>query len=238
MYNSKKSIAVMQPYIFPYIGYFQLINAVDIFVFYDDVNFIKRGWINRNRVLINGTDKLISIPCLKASQNKLINEVNVDYKNKHFDKIITSINHSYKKAPYFESIFPIIIKTFESESSTIAELAVNSVINVLNYLGIEKETIVSSKQFDSNRSLEKAQRLIEITKALEGKRYINSIGGMDLYSKSDFKNSGIELKFLKPNIEPYRQFSNKFIPNLSIIDILMFNSKQSCVKMLSNFELI
>ncbi|NEV93951.1 WbqC family protein [Psychroflexus sp. YR1-1] len=238
MTRDSKSIAVMQPYIFPYIGYFQLIKAVDEFVFYDDVNFIKRGWINRNRILINGTDKLISIPCLQASQNKLINEVNVDFENKHYNKVILLIYHSYKKAPYFDSVYPILSKTFDIRSSTIAELAINSVKNILNYLEIEKKTIVSSKEFAFNRGLEKSERLIDITKKLEGNKYVNAFGGMDLYEKKDFKKFGIELQFLKSNIKSYKQFTNNFVPGLSIIDILMFNNKQSCIEMLSDFELL
>lgn len=239
MDSGNKSIAVMQPYIFPYLGYFQLIKAVDEFVFYDDVNFIKRGWIHRNRILTNGTDKLISIPCSQASQNKLINEVNVDFENKQYKKILLSIFHSYSKAPYFDLIYPLIVDTFENtKPSTIADLAIDSILNILEYLDIETKTLISSRQFDSSRGLNKSLRLIDITKNLKGKIYVNAIGGMDLYEKKDFEKFGIELRFLKSNIKPYKQFTNKFVPGLSIIDILMFNSKESCVEMLTDFELI
>jgi len=234
-----KSVAIMQPYIFPYLGYFQLINAVDEFVFYDDVNFIKRGWINRNKILNNGSNKLISVPCSHTSQNKFINEINVDFDNKQYKKILPTIFHSYSKAPYFDLIYPLIVDTFENtKSSTIADLAIDSILNTLKYLGIVKKTKLSSKQFDSNRGLEKSLRLIDITKNLKGKTYVNAIGGMDLYEKKDFEKFGVELRFLKPNIKPYKQFSNKFEPGLSMIDTLMFNSKESCVEMLSDFELL
>ncbi|MCH8535208.1 MAG: WbqC family protein [Flavobacteriaceae bacterium] len=231
-------LAIMQPYIFPYLGYFQLVNAVDTFVFYDDVHFIKRGWINRNKILVNGTEKLISFPCIKASQNKLINEVEIDLQQKEYKKLLQSISMAYKKAPYFEEVFPVIEKVFLSEATNIASLAIDSIKEVMNYLGITKQFKISSEAFATSKGLEKQERLIQITLTEKVSTYINALGGQELYSKDDFKKEEIDLFFLKASLPEYPQFSDAFVPGLSIIDVLMMNSKAEVKAMLNQYELI
>ncbi|MBC9798482.1 WbqC family protein [Sinomicrobium weinanense] len=231
-------IAIMQPYVFPYIGYFQLIAAVDIFVFYDDVNFIKRGWINRNRILLNGKEKLVTFPCIEASQNKLINEVAVNLKEKQYGKLKMTIEQSYKKAPHFLSVFPLIEEVLNSEVNTIARLATKSVQLFANYIGIKTSFYESSEEFNETKGLEKADRLIAIAKKMNIKHYINAIGGKELYDKKYFKNQGVQLNFLKPGIEPYYQSNEKFVPGLSIIDVLMFNDKEKVKELLTNYTLV
>ncbi|MFT5214586.1 MAG: hypothetical protein ACI9WV_002317, partial [Patiriisocius sp.] len=137
-------IAIMQPYLFPYIGYFQMINAVDHFVFYDDVNFINRGWINRNRILVNGKDTFITVPLIKASQNKKINEINLFFDEKMKKKMILTIELAYKKAPYYNQVIEIIKKIVNADISNIGEYAANSIITLCNYLKIETSFSYSS----------------------------------------------------------------------------------------------
>ena len=217
-------IAVMQPYVFPYIGYFQLIYAADVFVFYDDVNYINRGWINRNKILLNGKDQLFTIPCIDASQNKLIKDVIV-LNDKSISKILTTINIAYKKAPYFADVFPVIEKTFMVEGDiSIAQLAINSVINVCEYLNLQRSFKVSSKEYN-NRELKKADRLIDICHIEGITSYVNAVGGKEIYTKEYYLANGVALNFLASDKLEYEQFGNTFVPWLSIIDILMFNSK-------------
>jgi hypothetical protein len=232
------NVAIMQPYIFPYIGYFQLINAVDQFVFYDDVNFIKRGWINRNRILLNGKDALVTIPLIKASQNKLINEINIFFDEKMKKILISKIENAYKKAPYYDEVINLIRKIINADIPNIGEYAANSIISVSNYLEIDTKFYFSSIQSPESKGMDKADRLIYICKNLGADHYINTIGGQVLYSKKYFDNNQIDLSFIKTLDFKYEQFDHPFIPFLSIIDVLMFNSKNNTKEMLTKYQLV
>lgn len=229
--------AIMQPYVFPYIGYFQLIAAVDVFVFYDDVNFIKRGWINRNSILVNGRAQLLSFPCIKASQNKLIADVAIDPDAKAFRKREKTIRQAYTNAPYFDAVFPLVEAVFAAGHCSISDFAIDSVTRIADYLDMDTRLLRSSEDFAHTRGQGKAERLKTITRALGSRHYINAIGGQKLYTASDFAEDGINLQFLNPGITPYRQFDGDFIPNLSMIDVLMFNSKAQVKAMLADYEL-
>lgn len=235
--NSKK-VAVMQPYIFPYVGYFQLINAVNVFVIYDDVNFIKRGWINRNKILVNGKATLITFPCIKISQNKLIKETEINLNDKAYSKILKTISESYNKAPYYDKVFPLIEEIFDSEADNIADLASNSIIHFSKYLNISTEFLFSSKSHSESKGLRRADRLIEITSTEGANNYVNAIGGQELYNKEYFQSKGVKLEFLKPSIREYTQFAGNFIPGLSIIDVAMFNSPLKIKEFLNNYKLV
>lgn len=231
------SVAVMQPYFFPYLGYFQLIKAVDHFVFYDDVHFISNGWVNRNRVLINGEPKYFTIPCRKASQNKLINEIDHALNEKKRKKLLRQIKFSYGKAPFFENVFPIVKGILNSKYDKIYMLAAESVIQCCKYLNISADFKFSSQQYD-NINLDRADRLIDITKKEHAEVYINAVGGTELYEKDYFKAQGIELYFLNPSSPEYNQFSESFVPNLSIIDVMMFNAPDKISGYLENYKLM
>ena len=219
----------MQPYIFPYIGYFQLIYAADTFVFYDDVNFINRGWINRNRILVNGKDQLITISCKDASQNKLIKDIEVVNDPKAIIRLLSTIQMAYKKAPYFNDVYPLIEQIMQAkEHATISALAISSIMYVADYLGMKKVFKISSEMYD-NRELKKADRLIDICH-LEGiTDYINAAGGKEIYDKQYYEDKKVNLSFLVPQKCEYPQFGHTFVPWLSIIDILMFNSKDKII---------
>ena len=230
-------IAIMQPYIFPYIGYFQLIHAADIFVFYDDVNYINRGWINRNRILLNGKDQLFTIPCKEASQNKLIKDIEVLADKKALQKMLATMQVAYKKAPFFADVYPVIEKVFNvNEGDTISEMAIASVADVCKYLSINKIFKKSSEEYN-NRELKKADRLIDICH-LEGiSNYVNPPGGREIYTKEYYGAKDVDLEFLISERVDYEQFDNEFVPWLSIIDILMFNSKEDiCSKILPRYH--
>lgn len=229
------TLAIMQPYFYPYLGYFQMIHAVDKFVFYDDVNFINRGWINRNRILINNEPKYITVELLKASQNRLINEIEIG-NNKN--KILSSISMAYKKAPQYKEVFPLIEACLSKDVQYIGELAIDSIVTVCKYLGLKTEFEVSSVLYADTKGLDKADRLIAICKKNNATNYINAVGGMEIYDKEYFKAKGVILNFIKCSLVPYKQFNNDFVPGLSIIDLLMFNDIETCNKMLNKFELI
>ncbi len=239
MPRSPKSVAIMQPYIFPYIGYYQLIAAVDVFVEYDDVDFITRGYVNRNNILINNERALFTIPVKKASQNKKINEIDVVQGNKELRKLLKTIQHSYSKAPYFEAVYPMIENILMSEYSNLSEFLHYSLVQTCNYLDIETELLRSSN-IENDKSNPAEQRLIDITKMLDGGIYINAYGGYEngLYTSKAFEDDGLKLKFIKSNIMPYSQFGADFVSHLSIIDVMMFNSPKDIQEQLNNYELI
>lgn len=230
-------VAIMQPYTFPYIGYFQLIYAADVFVFYDDVNFIKKGFVNRNYILNQGIRSVFTIPCKGISQNKKINETVVNLDSDFISKIIKTLEHNYKKAPFYDDVFPLIRNYFTNfEGKFISDFAIGSVLLVCDYLDIEKVFKLSSKTYD-NSELKKENRLIDIVLKEDAEIYINAIGGKTLYIKEKFLNNGIELKFLESDHIEYKQFNEEFVPWLSIIDVMMFNDKKTILEFLKQYKL-
>jgi len=228
----------MQPYVFPYIGYFQMVNCVDHFVFYDDVNFVKKGWINRNRILSNGEELLITVPLVKASQNRLINEIEL-FVNENFKaKFILNIENSYQKSPYYADVMPLIREIVNADIPSIGEYSANSVLCVSNYLGLSTKFYFSSTLSPESRGIDRADRLIHICKKLGGSSYVNAIGGVELYSQEYFRRKAVRLSFLKTSKIEYSQFNHPFVPSLSIIDLLMFNSVDSIKDMLNKYELV
>jgi len=230
-------IAIMQPYIFPYIGYFQLINAVDKFIFYDDVNYIKRGWINRNQILINGEAKLFTIPVIKASQNKLIKEIDVNLDTKWMKQFLSTLEFNYKKAPYFKETFELVERVLNYNVTAISDMAINSNIVIAEYLNLSTSFEVSSKLYSNTKGMAKADRLIEICKINNAIDYINPSGGNVLYDKEYFLKKGVSLYFIDNKIIPYQQFNNGFVGGLSMIDLLMFNNKNEIREMLNQYQL-
>ena len=230
-------VAIMQPYFFPYIGYFQLINSTDIFVVYDDVNYINKGWINRNNILVNGKATLITLALKNASQNKLINETEISDDTKNIEKLLKSIELSYKKAPFFEIIFPMIIDIITAKSTTIADSNLNCIKTICNYLDISTKIIPTSTIYN-NTHLKAQHRILDICQQEKATQYINPIGGIEIYTKELFENMGIKLNFIKTNLIEYKQFKNEFIPGLSIIDVLMFNSKDKIKEIINQYTLV
>ncbi|MDY0274890.1 MAG: WbqC family protein [Desulfomicrobium sp.] len=231
-------LAIMQPYFFPYIGYFQLVNAVDKFIFYDDVQYIKGGWINRNRILINGEARYFTTPLIKSSQNKLINEIAIETQSVNFSKAIKTIAMAYQQAPQFEVVFEIICDVLKNRDCSIGDMAAESIKQCAHYLGINTKFYKSSQYFSETKKLKKAERLQSICKQMDANIYINPIGGQNLYSKENFEENGIELKFIRSLPIEYTQFNNEFVPWLSIIDVLMFNSIKQVKKMLNRHEYV
>lgn len=228
-------IGIMQPYFFPYIGYFQLVNAVDKFIFYDDVNYINRGWINRNRILINKKAQYITVYQKAASQNKLINEIEI-FDNRNIIK--KTIQNSYNKAPNFKNVWALVEDVLEFKTNSISELAAYSVVQTCNYLGIDSKFEFSSKVYMQTSGIKSESRLIEICKINNATDYINPIGGVKLYDKNKFLVNGINLSFLKTDSIVYKQFGGDFIENLSIIDVLMFNDTRNVALFLDSYDLM
>lgn len=228
------SIGIMQPYFFPYIGYFHLMKEVNVFVIADDLHYIKNGYINRNSILLNNEIFKITLQLNGASQNKLINEIEVGNNN---SKLLETIRRAYKKAPYFNDVFPLIEEIMLNEEKNLARFLGDSLMKISNYLNIEVEILYSS-EIDKDNSLTYDDRIIDICKRLDMNCYINAIGGKVLYSKDTFMKQDLELYFINSHMSEYKQFNDNFIPNLSIIDLMMFNSKENLTKLLDQYELV
>lgn len=230
-------LGIMQPYFIPYIGYWQLMNAVDKYVIYDDVNFIKGGWINRNRILVNGKPKYFNIPIVGASPFKLIYEVKVNNDEKLIAKNLRIIEAAYKKAPYFADGYQLIERILRCGKENLATYITESFRILCSYLDIRTLLILSS-ELDKNCNLKGQEKVIEICNLLEADEYYNAIGGQKLYSFSEFEKNEIILKFLQTDEIYYRQYENDFQSDLSIIDVIMFNSRDKIKQMLDKYTLI
>lgn len=231
-------LAIMQPYFFPYIGYFQLINAVDEFIIYDNIKFTKEGWINRNRILVNERDSYVTIPLKKDSDYLDVRDrFLADRWSTEKIKMLNRINESYRKAPQFDFVYPVIKKCIFFEDFNLFKFIFNSLKIVKEYLEIQTPFLISST-IPIEKELKAEKKVIALCKIINADTYVNPIGGTQLYNKNDFKNEGINLHFLKTNDFSYKQFNDNFITFLSIIDVMMFNSKEEIKKMLGMYILI
>jgi hypothetical protein len=237
MTEGNKKIAVMQPYLFPYIGYFHLIKAVDEFVIFDDVNFIKKGWINRNNILLNNAAYMWTLPLISASQNKLINEIEILSDEKEISKLLKLFKSAYSKAKNFDEVYGLIENIFSYENKNLAKFIGNSLQKICEYLEIKTKFTYSS-DVKKDSALKGGDKIIAVCKSQNSSRYFNAIGGMELYSKDEFKKDGVDLFFVKSKPVQYKQFSNDFVPWLSIIDVMMFCDKAEIQNMLNSYEII
>jgi hypothetical protein len=227
----------MQPYFLPYVGYFQLISACDVFVVYDNIEYTKGGWINRNRLLRNGGPALFSLPLKKASDFLDIRdrELSADFDRV---KLLRQIQGAYARAPQFTDVFPLVERIVGYNQQNLFDYIRNSIACVCSYLNIPTKICVSSK-IGANHFLKSQDRVIDLCRVLGASTYINAIGGVDLYSREAFRSHGLELKFIRSKPFEYVQWGNSFVSWLSIIDVLMFNQRQVAQRCVAeNYELI
>ena len=219
-------LAIMQPYIFPYIGYFQLINAVDKFVVYDNIQFTKKGWINRNRILVNGKDEYFTIPLKKDSDFLNVDQRKLSdtFKTERI-KFLRRVTESYRKAPEFNEVYFLLESVINNDEENLFGFIYQSLQAVCKWLDIRTEFIISSV-IPIDHGLRSQDKVIGICKAMNATQYINPAGGVELYSKEVFKQNNIELKFIRSDLIDYLQFNSEFVPWLSMIDVMMFNSKE------------
>jgi hypothetical protein len=229
-------LAIMQPYFMPYIGYWQLLAAVDRFVVYDNIQYTKKGWINRNRYLQNGADAFFTLPLKKGSDFLNVAERSLAA---DFDPgaLLRPLAAAYKKAPFFDAVFPLFETIVRASPRNLFEYLHQSICATAEYLEIRTPIVVSST-IAMDHSLKSERKVIALCKALGATRYVNPIGGRELYSPLAFAEAGIELKFLQPRLVEYQQFDKPFVPGLSILDVMMFNSKDAARRMLHEYDLV
>ena len=229
--------AIMQPYFFPYIGYYQLIAAVDLFIVYDNIKYTKKGWISRNRMLQNGKDVMFSLS-LKSGSDYLDvceRELAADFNR---DKLLNQIKGAYRRAPYFAHTFPLVERIVQFEDANLFRFLHHSIVKTCEHLGITTQIRISSG-IAIDHDLKSQDRVLSLCEAVGASTYVNAIGGVELYSKEIFREKGIDLKFIQSKPFQYAQFGDAFVPWLSIIDVMMFNpldTIQGCIS--TNNDLI
>lgn len=218
-----KSIAIMQPYLFPYVGYFQLIDAVDEFVVHDDVQYVKGGWINRNRILSGGEIKYITLPIKHAGHRLPINRrYFTDPFGKAKARFLRQVLAAYWKSPYAEVGRSVLADCFRCNDTNVARFVTHCLVTVCQALGI-KTPIRLSSALRKEQGLSGEDRVLEICKCVGADHYINPPGGRSLYSSRHFAREGVTLEFIQPDMVSYRQDQPGFVSGLSILDVLMWN---------------
>lgn len=229
--------AIMQPYFFPYIGYFQLIGSVDLFIVYDNIKYTKKGWINRNRLLQNGHDVIFSLPLKNDSDFLEVRDRELAA-NFDRDKMLNHIIGTYRSAPYFSKTLPLLEEVVRQEERNLFRFLHYSIVKTCEHLGISTAIRISS-DIAIDHGLKNQERVLALAKAVGADTYINTVGGMELYSRDEFLARGVDLKFIRPKPYEYPQFGDDFVPWLSIIDVMMFNSHDAIRQCIgSNYELI
>ena len=230
-------LAIMQPYFFPYIGYWQLIHAVDRFVIYDDVNYIKGGWINRNRILINGKPTFITVPLHQSSSFKRICYTTLQPSHVWRDKLVKMVEVTYRKAKYFGDVFPVVEELIRHQTDNLSDYLAHQLQALSAFMGINTEFVVTSRCYENNE-LFGQERLLDICKREGATTYINPQDGQALYDFETFRNAGIILCFISIRPLQYKQRAAGFVPYLSIIDALMEVGPDGMKEHLDAFNLI
>lgn len=229
-----KKIGIMQPYFLPYMGYWQLISAVDEFVLYDNIEYTKKGWINRNRFLQNGKDALFSLP-LKAASDFLPVYERFLADSFEREKLVRQLQEAYRRAPFFDQNFPVIKEIILHPEQNLFLYIENSIHAICRYLDIKTPIIRSSAIAIDHQSLKAEDKVIEICHFLHADQYMNPIGGLGLYDKTEFESKGIDLTFLRSQPLGYTQFGENFLPHLSILDVMMFNDRHQVRSFLDRY---
>ena len=229
-------LAIMQPYFLPYIGYFQLLAGVDMFIIYDNIKYTKKGWINRNRMLLNGKDAMFTLPLRNASDSLNIceRELAEDFNQ---EKLLSQFKGAYRQAPQFAQTFPLIERIMHHEDSNLFRFLHHSIVRTCDHLGIKTKIKISS-DIAIDHELKSQDKVLALCEAVGATIYVNPIGGVELYSKNTFMERGVDLKFIQSKPFEYPQLGGIFVPWLSMIDVMMFNPLNALQGAIStNYEL-
>ena len=254
-------LAIMQPYFMPYIGYFQAIAAVDKYILYSNLTFIKEAWMNRNRLLMrDGTIVLATVPIRSKSSHTMIYDVEIDNSKPWKEKLLRTLQMCYSRKPYYDETYPLIVDLLAPDYNLLKDLNAATTIGIARHLGINTQIEADNSRYlpmehtlqyiESDYSLlphlerthpiRKVARVIEMCRREGADHFINAIGGQQLYSKDEFAQYGIRINFVQTNPIQYRQDTKtgEFVPNLSIIDVLMNNGREGTQLLLTQYTLV
>lgn len=238
--KTAKKLGLMQPYFFPYLGYFSLIKNTDYFIFFDTPQYLRRGWMNRNRILnSSGEPAYITVPVQKAPQVTAIRDIQIDYSQDWASSMIARMGHYKRHAPNYEAVTELFQSLLFKRYCSLAELNIETTTAVCRYLGIGTPVDTLSKmELNLPKVSAPGEWALNITKELGYGTYRNPPGGMPIYDQQTYSGAGINLGFLQVNFQPYDQGIGKFVESLSILDVMMFNSKEQILQMLDDFTLL
>ncbi|MES2721597.1 MAG: WbqC family protein [Pseudomonadota bacterium] len=229
--------ALMQPYLLPYIGYFQLIAAADVFVIYDDVQYMRGGWINRNRILLNGAPHWLTLPVEHSGEVRTqIRDTRYQLSASNLRKLTGQLDAAYRKAPWAKAVQPMLGQIFATPEPNVAAFNALAIGAVCEALGIGTE-IVRSSTLGRDTSLGGQEAVIDICRRLGADHYVNAAGGVELYQAQAFAEQGLALSFIRSQAPPYRQFGEPFVANLSIADLLVFCDAEQRAEQLAAYSL-
>lgn len=224
----------MQPYFFPYIGYWQLMEKVDQWIIFDDIQFINKGWINRNRILHPNIEKdwqYITLPLAKKNQKDKICEISIDNQKNWFDEMLGKMSHYAKKTSYYNSTVDLFKQCVDEDGIYLSDLLIKTIHVIAKVLNIKAKIRVQSEMKLNLKEVDHpGQWALRICEIIGAKEYINPISGQKLFNKDEYRSSGIELRFFQTEEHVYNQKRNKFVPKLSIIDSLMWESIDNLIK--------
>lgn len=234
-------LGIMQPYFFPYLGYFSLIKHTDRWIVFDTVQYIEHGWMNRNRIIHpdKPEDMYITVPLVKHARDTKIKDIQVNRREDYREKILAQLWSAYKKrARYFPRVYALAEDVLSYDTERLSDLNVYGMKKVTEYLEIPFHyDVFSEMALMIDEVHDAGEWALNISKALHADTYINPPGGTDLFDSRKFKEAGIQLEFLKVHLRPYAQKKAQFISGLSIIDALMFNSPEQVNQMLDDYEI-
>lgn len=249
-------VAIMQPYFFPYLGYFQAMHAVDKYILHDQLNYIKEGFIHRNRYLTTGGDvKFFNVAVQKKSSNALIADIRVADHVGWRGKIKEQFKQNYRRAPFFEDVFPLVEKVVDADTDLLAEINAKSIAMVKGYLGLSCDLVPNAENYldieDNLRAIyvkgvegravveKKTMRVLMVCQRENADIFVNATGGRDLYRPDQFRAYGVDLYFVQSDLIKYPQYGMKYFqPNLSILDALFNCSPEHVVDMVGRYQLI
>jgi hypothetical protein len=230
----------MQPYFFPYIGYFMLFGAVDKYVFFDTPQYERRGWMNRNRIFnIKEQFTYIKVPIEKSPQDTPLNKIIINDNEDWRGKIISQLVIYKKIAPFYYKTVSFVKNALDADIKCLSDLNIHTIKKTLEYLDLNIPTdVFSETEIQLPDNVNNDEYSLLISKALGADRYINAIGGLEFFDRSKFSNMGIDISFLKPRLTTYEQIPGRVEPGLSIIDVMMYNSPEKIRKMITDYELV
>jgi hypothetical protein len=232
----------MQPYAFPYLGYYQLINYADQWVVFDDVQYITRGWINRNRILHPESEKewqYFTIPARKHNNKTLINAIEINHELQWKQELLGKLSFYRKKAPFYQEAVNLVEDCLDFDSDDLSPWLVSALEKTCEYLGIPfRYSIFSRSEIDVAKIEHAGHWALEIADSMGANEYVNPPGGVSIFKEREFLDRGIELQFLRPKLNAYAQKRHSFVPGLSILDVIMWNEPDSIRLMLGDFDLL
>lgn len=228
-------VSANQPYFLPYIAYWQLIHLADVFLIADDYAYMKNGWVHRNRILEQGKPAYFGIELVNKSVNHYINETQI--KNELFKKKLKTLVQNYHDAPCFEQGMDLMERIFANPETNLSLFLEYSIREICKYLGITTK-ILHTSEFEGNSQYKCEHRVYDFCARLGGDTFVNAIGGQELYHFDEFRKRRITLKFIKSEVQSYKQFENDFVPGLSILDVIMFNPVETIKEMLNQYSFI